>query len=530
MVALFARLKWALTTGRLRAAPTRGKVATGLGLALGLLASMVVAGTFVGLRTRTDLAGPAIGTFFTAQLLAWTLAPLIAFGVDETVDPRRFALLPLRPAVLQRGLLVSSMIGYLPVFNVIALIGAAIGLSSAWWLLPVALLCCAVQLMMCVTFSRAASTSMATLMSSRRGRDLGMAVGIVVVVAYTGGSILLNGGQGVGDSTGVLSTARALLWGPPGSLAAIPAALVGSGAVRLMVAVVTAGAFLALGWWWWSRALRHSLVTVPSTTAGSSPARSGDLGNAVADSLRGTALLVAALDLRLSWRDPLRRMRWIVVVLFAIGWPFVLRHSGALGLFAVLLGSLLVGAQTANHLGVEGSGMWLNLVAYSDRMRARGELLGHSLASLGPGLVIIAAGLAVQVAARGHLALLPAAAGVCLAGLFGALGGASWLSAALPYAMPQSRTSVFVSSVPGHKGRGAGATFGMLGIGVATAGPAIAAAVVATQVDPAWGWVGLLAGLVSGVMVWALLTRAAATRYLESGPEILAVVSVGDRV
>ena len=63
------------------------------------------------------------------QLVAWMLAPLVAFGVDETVDPTRFALLPIRPPVLQRGLLVASLVGYLPMPNAIVLLGGAIGIG-----------------------------------------------------------------------------------------------------------------------------------------------------------------------------------------------------------------------------------------------------------------------------------------------------------------------------------------------------------------------------------------------------------------
>jgi ABC-2 type transport system permease protein len=530
VVADFARLKWTLTTGRLRTARTQTRVATAIGLVAGLLVSGLVAAGLIALRPRPDLAAPAIGAVFTLQLLSWTLAPLIAFGIDETVDPRRFALLPLRPGTLQRGLLVSSLIGYLPVFNAVVLLGAAIGLSASASVFPLALLCCAVQLVTCVVFSRAAATSMAALMSSRRGRDLGMAVGIGVIVAYLAGSILLNSNTGArgGVGTGALTVAGALQWGPPGSLAVLPVAAAAGEGTRLLIAAGTAAVFLALGWWWWSAALRRSLTTVPSTTAGSTPARAGDLGHAVADGVRGMALLVAARDARLAWRDPMRRLPWVLVVLFCVGWPFVLRDTPA-GVYGVVLGSLLVGAQTANHLGVEGSGLWLHLVAFSDRTRARGEMLGHSLASFVPGVLIIAVGLAVQAVVRHEVPLLPAAAGLCLSALLGALGGACWMSAALPFAMPQSRTSVFASSIPGQKGRSSAASLGVLAIGVATALPAVAAAVAALTVDPAWGWGGLAGGLLTGSVVFTVLVRLAADRYVARGPEILAVVSIGDR-
>jgi ABC-2 type transport system permease protein len=371
---------------------------------------------------------------------------------------------------------------------------------------------------------------MAALMSSRRGRDLGMAVGIAGVVAYVGGSILLNAGRG-GDPTTALTTAmrtaRAVLWGPPGSWAVVPGALVDGDAVRLVVAALTAVAFLVVGWWWWSAALRRSLTSMPSSTAASSPARAGDLGSAVATSVTGTALLVATRDLRLAWRDPIRRLPWVLVVLFAVAWPFIVR--GQAGIFAVVLGAIMAGAQTANHLGVEGSGIWLHLVAYADRVRARGEMLGHSLASVGLGAVIIAVALAVQVAARGHAELLPAAVGLCLCALLGAVGAACALSAALPYAMPQSRTSVFVSSIAGQEGRAAGATFAVLGIGAATAAPAVVAAVLAVTRDPAWGWLGVLAIPVCAVPVFVALAMLGARTYLQRGPEILTIVSVGDR-
>ena len=178
VVGVFASLKWRLVTSRLRAAHGAARS--------GMIIAFVVVIAFVGfltvglaaLRTVPDIAVPVVITVFTLQLVAWVLAPLVAFGVDETVDPTRFALLPIRPQTLQRGLLVASLIGYLPAANMILLLGAAIAIGVPWSVLPVAVVCAAVQLMICVVLSRAASTSMSALMTSRRGRDLGMAVGL----------------------------------------------------------------------------------------------------------------------------------------------------------------------------------------------------------------------------------------------------------------------------------------------------------------------------------------------------------------
>ena len=44
-------------------------------------------------------------------MLGWLFLPLVFFGVDESLDPARFALLPLRRRTLIAGLLTAALIG-----------------------------------------------------------------------------------------------------------------------------------------------------------------------------------------------------------------------------------------------------------------------------------------------------------------------------------------------------------------------------------------------------------------------------------
>ena len=44
-------------------------------------------------------------------MLGWLLLPLVFFGVDETLDPARFALLPLPRRTLVTGLFAAALIG-----------------------------------------------------------------------------------------------------------------------------------------------------------------------------------------------------------------------------------------------------------------------------------------------------------------------------------------------------------------------------------------------------------------------------------
>jgi len=124
---------------------------------------------------------------------------------------------------------------------------------------------------------------------------------------------------------------------------------------------------------------------------------------------------------------------------------------------------------------------------------------------------------------------IPAALGLCFGALLGGIAVACFVSAAIPYAMPQSRASLFASSVPGQKGRTFSASLAVLLGGALIAAPSGAATVLSLTVGPVWGWVSLVLGLaVGGFAIW-LSSRLTADRYLEQAPEIFAVVSAGDR-
>jgi ABC-2 type transport system permease protein len=143
--------------------------------------------------------------------------------------------------------------------------------------------------------------------------------------------------------------------------------------------------------------------------------------------------------------------------------------------------------------------------------------------------VVIAASLVLQGVVRDAWHLLLPAAGVSLAAMLGGCAASSYLSARIPYAVPQSRKSMFASSVAGQKGVSARATFATLGLSVLLAVPSAVAAFLAVREADWWGWVSVLLALVIGgvALVWAV--RATADRYLARGPEILAVVAAGDR-
>ena len=120
-------------------------------------------------------------------VLGWLLLPLVFFGVDETLDPARFALLPLPRRTLVTGLFVAALISV----PVLAVLIASFGLVLTAWSLGgwsaglVAVVGVLAGLLLCVAASRAVTSAFATMLRSRRVRDLA-AVLLAVTAALLG--------------------------------------------------------------------------------------------------------------------------------------------------------------------------------------------------------------------------------------------------------------------------------------------------------------------------------------------------------
>src|SRR5699024_8313353 len=139
----------------------------------GLLA---VAGLVGGLRS--DLAAEVV-VGGAILVLVWTVGPLVAFGLDDTFDPRRLAPFPLSRRDLMVGTSVATLPGPGGIFTVVA----ALGLVLAWVTEPAALLAALVGvplgLATAVLGGRATTTAARPLVDGRRGRDLAVVVAVL---------------------------------------------------------------------------------------------------------------------------------------------------------------------------------------------------------------------------------------------------------------------------------------------------------------------------------------------------------------
>ncbi|GAB3854642.1 hypothetical protein GCM10029963_47990 [Micromonospora andamanensis] len=120
-------------------------------------------------------------------VLGWLLLPLVFFGVDETLDPARFALLPLSRRTLVTGLFAAALVSVPAIAVLLALSGlvvtaAVFGGWSAALVSAVGVVC---GLLLCVAGARAVTSAFASMLRSRRVRDLA-AVLLAVVAALLG--------------------------------------------------------------------------------------------------------------------------------------------------------------------------------------------------------------------------------------------------------------------------------------------------------------------------------------------------------
>jgi len=192
VVALLVRLKLTLLRNSLRRSVWR-TVGLIVGLVYGLGAVAGVLAGLVALRWASKtLTADVTVLAFSSLTIGWVLMSLLVFGVDETVDPARFALLPVRAGELLPGLLVTALIGVPGLATVLIGLGLVITWARSLPLLLAALLAVPPGVVTCVLLARVATAAFAAVLSSRRFRDLAVVGFLLLTVVLALASNLLG--------------------------------------------------------------------------------------------------------------------------------------------------------------------------------------------------------------------------------------------------------------------------------------------------------------------------------------------------
>ncbi|MEV7114994.1 transporter [Streptomyces anulatus] len=523
---IFVSLKLTLLRNGLRQSSGRRAVFVASLVLTLLLAAAQVLGLV--LLRGNEHAGTVVVLLTGVVALGWAVLPLFFPSGDDTLDPTRLVMLPLRPEPLIRALLVSSMIGIGPLFTLCLVVGSVLALAHGAAGIVCAVLAVPLTMLLCVALSRAVTTANVRLLNSRKGRDLAVLSGLVIAVGI---QFVNFGAQRLGQAGGLSAldpAADVVRWLPGASaVASVDAASDGAYGAAVAQLLITVAALAALMWMWQRSLVR--LMTSPdgSTLAAAEPAREeSGRGRLSALLPEGRTATVMQRSLRYVARDPKTKAAWVTALAVGAIVPLLNAVQGTGSVYFACFAAGMLGMQMYNQFGQDTSAFWMVALTISSPRDAYVELRARAFVLLLLTLPFTLIVCAVTAAVIGDWRPLPGALGLSFALLGSMLATGAVASALFPYSIPQE--GAFKNVVPGQGGLAWISILGGMLAAALLAAPVIVPTVwmhVTDRHDALWLLVP--GGLAYGALVgWAGL-RIAARRTAARLPEILAAVSKG---
>ncbi|MEU1211776.1 transporter [Streptomyces sp. NPDC005791] len=528
LVPVFVRLKLTLLRNGLRQSSGR-RAAYISSLVVTLLLAV---GQVIGLvALRGHAQADTLVVLLTAVVaLGWTVMPLFFPSGDETLDPGRLVMLPLRPRPLVGALLVASLIGIGPLFTLALALGSVTATAHGAAAAAFAVVAVPLTLLVCVALARSVATANIRLLTSRKGRDLAVLSGLVIAVGI---QFVNFGAQRLGRAGG-LSTlepvADVVRWLPPASaLGAVGSAsdgAYGTALAQLLLSVLALGGLI----WLWQRSL-VKLMTSPdgSTVAAAEPSagRSGADRSGLFSLLPdGRTTTVMRRSLRYVVRDPKTKASWVTALAIGLIVPVLNAVQGTGSVYFACFAAGMLGMQMYNQFGQDTSAFWMVALSISTTRDACAELRARALALLLITLPYTVLVTVVTAAVLGDWAALPGVMGLSFALLGAMLATGALASALFPYSIPQD--GAFKNVVPGQAGLAWISILGGMVAAAVLSGPVIGLTIWMHVADQqGWSWLLLPVGAVYGAFIGWLGVRLAAPRTADRLPEILAAVSKG---
>ncbi|MFC8303142.1 transporter [Specibacter sp. NPDC057265] len=526
MVAHLLRLKLALLRNSLKRSPWQlvGLILAAL-YGLGVLVLLLSALIFAGSVGDIGVVGTAVILAGSVLLVGWLVVPVLASGLDMTLDPARFTTYSIPMKSLLTGLALSSFLG---VPGAVTLI-AAVGTAAAWWRHPLAaaaaVICGALGALSCIVASRAITAASTSLAASRRFKDVS---GIMVLIPLMFlGPIIGALSSGLENFSEFLpQLARTLSWTPLGAVWAVPANVAagawGPAALQFLIALAT----VALLTWGWQLCLSRALVT--PAFSGSGKRKPGKLGFFAAFPQTPTGA-VAARCLSYWIRDPRYSAGLIVAPLLPLVMVFAGAQSGGLDAVGPILGyggalaTFLIAWSISADISYDNTAFALHLATgVSGTADRTGRVWAAGVLALPMGVLFVVIGGLVSgrwESVGGMLGLVFAAAGAGL-GLASILSSRFTMNVPLPGESP-------MKSKPGNNFATVMVQVGGFAAAGALVIPAAVLAIVGAVTDnQLFSWLALLVGLVLGAVYTVVGIRLGATQYTRRAPELLQAVSV----
>ncbi|GAA2950600.1 transporter [Streptomyces enissocaesilis] len=526
ITSVFVRLKLSLLRNGLRQSSGRRAAYIVSAVFALLFAALQLTGLIV---LRGNEHAVTVVVLLTALVgVGWAVMPLFFPSGDETLDPSRLVMLPLRPRPLIRALLTASLVGIGPLFTFCLALGSVIAVARGAAAVAVGVLAVALTLLLCVALARAVAAANVRLLTSRKGRDLAVLSGLVIAVGI---QVVNFGAQrlsGAGGLARLDPVADVLGWVPPasaiGAVDAVSEGAYGRGAAQLLLAAAALAALL----WSWERSLVRLMTSPDGSTlqaaepAGKEPSP-GFGGRFLPEGRTGT---VIERSLRYVRRDPKTKAAWVTSLAIGLIVPVFNALQGTGTIYFACFAAGMLGIQMYNQFGQDTSAFWMVATTISTTRDAYEELRARALALLVITLPYTVLVTVVTAALVGNWRALPEALGLSFALLGAMLATGAVTSVRFPYSIPQD--SAHKNVAPGQAGL---AWISILGGMVAAAllcAPLIALTIWLHVADgQGWLWLVLPLGAAYGALISWAGVRWAAPQAAARLPEILTAVSKG---
>ena len=215
MVALIVGLKWRLLRNGLRRSPPQlvglvFAVLYGLGVLVSAMSGLIA----LRFSLPSDLARTAIILGGSLVTIGWAILPVVAYGMDETLDPARFATFAVPRRQLVVGLLLSSLVSVPAAVTAILGLGTVITWSRSLLGVLIAPVAAAVGVLTCVALGRVTSTAFFAISRRRSGKE---ALLVLMVVSSVGLAAVISSIMKNVSTPGLLADLADILgWSPVG--------------------------------------------------------------------------------------------------------------------------------------------------------------------------------------------------------------------------------------------------------------------------------------------------------------------------
>jgi ABC-2 type transport system permease protein len=544
----FARLKLRILGNGFRGRPARV-----LSFVFGGMFGLYLGGMGFLLFAVTTFADPQVRLMVAslggaALVIGSLLLPLVWFGVDDTLDPARFALLPLPRGRLVAGLLVAALLGVPAVAMLIATAGLMVPAAAHGGAVGAAVQCLgiALGLVFCLAVARAVTSAFASVLRSRRVRDLAWVL-IACLAALLGPlQILIVTAISQADWDRIAAVATVVGWTPLGAAYTVGHEVAEGRPAAALAKVLIAATALALTLWWWGRTIESAMAGAATSTTrtarGSRVGASAQLLPRLVPGLPATAFgALVAREVRYWWRDARRRSSLIMIVVVGLFLPVLVTAgargvttdhgvgfmfspaAGTAGPVTVYLTMLFIAAfvtsMLTNQFGYDGTAYATHLtIGVGGRRELRARAVAYSIFMV-PLLLMVGV---VVAAVQGSPPAAAATWGLLFAGYGAGVAVNVFLAVLAPYPLPET-SNPFATGSGQAAAKSMLALVGLLGSG-AVAMPVL---VVAVRLGDTWPAVAVPIGAGYGVAAAALGTYLAGDLLDRRAPELLATVTPG---